>query len=114
MIRSLAFVFLVLMVTGCATVSPNGLYWGKYSSTLYEVKKNPGESSIARHQTELHKIIDVSHRKRLKVPPGLSAELGNIYLKQGKKEKAIIYFNQETATYPESRHFVTTMINNIN
>lgn len=98
---SLRFTLLIaLLLSGCA--APSMYYWGDYSSTLYHSKKTPCDESILKHQQTLEIIIEESKNKNLRLPPGVCAELGYIYLKQNKNQLAIQYFRMEKELYPES------------
>ena len=91
---------LVLFLSGCA---PQRMYyWGDYSNTLYNSKKNPSDKSVLEHQQALEKILEESQKNNLRVPPGVYAELGYIYFRQNKKDLAIKNFNMEKQLYPES------------
>lgn len=102
----------ILFLSGCATmsVSQSGLYWGKYSHTLYELKKNPGEDTRAKHIAEMNDIIQKSNEKNLRVPPGVYAELGMYSLEDGNQGKANDYFNLELGTYPESKAMINQIL----
>ena len=105
-------VSLLVMFTGCAAtkISDSNLYWGDYSKTLYELKKSPSADTKAAHIKELNSIIEKSSELKLRVPPGLSAELGMYLLNQGKKAQATKYFNLELQTYPESKAMVNQIL----
>jgi hypothetical protein len=94
--------FVLVLLSGCATVSPANLYWGNYSNTLYQVKKNPGDETKKAHQIELQSIVEKSKEKNLRVPPGIYAELGMYAKELGDDSAAKQYFNLEQETYPES------------
>ena len=68
-------IILILAIVGCATSNTN-YYWGNYSETLYNLKKDPGDDSLNKHIEELKRIISESKDKELRVPPGIHAELG--------------------------------------
>ena len=93
---------LVVLFTGCATVSPSKLYWGNYSQTLYQVKISPGEASNKAHEIELQSIVQKSKEMNLRVPPGVYAELGVFAVDKGEKSSAKNYFRLEQETYPEA------------
>lgn len=99
------------LLSGCATQShPTGFYWGNYSRTLYEYQKNPNATTLQAHQHSLQDIIDSAGSGRSKVPPGVYAELGKIYLDQGNKDEAVKWFQQEASAFPESAHLMKTLI----
>jgi hypothetical protein len=95
-----SILILAVILFGCA---PQRMYyWGNYSNTLYQSKKNPSEQSILLHQQALEDILEKSQKNNLRVPPGVYAELGYIYFRQNKKDLAIKNFNMERTLYPES------------
>jgi hypothetical protein len=111
--RALLFSFLIVtLFSGCATVSQSNLYWGNYSHTLYEVKKNPGEQSKKAHQHELLSIVEKSKARNLKVPPGIYAELGVYAKESGDSNAANNYFHLEQETYPESSALMKHALDN--
>ena len=100
--RKILLVILTLVINGCATtVSQSGLYWGSYSHTLYNVKKEPGEASNAAHEEELHSIVEKSKEMNLRAPPGIYAELGVYAMERSDSKAANNYFGLEQETYPE-------------
>jgi len=48
-----------------------------------------------------------------RVPPGMYANLGYIYLKGGKSQEAVGSFMKEKNAYPESAHFMDRMIRKV-
>jgi len=100
----------VLALSGCATVTEAGYYWGKYSTTLYEYTKNPSDETVAAHVEELENIIAESRERDLRVPPGVHAELGYIKAKQGDGATAMAHYESEIALYPESRVFLERVV----
>ena len=102
----------LLWLSGCATmnVSQSGLYWGKYSHTLYELKKNPGADTRAKHIAEINDVIAKSNELNLRVPPGIYAEMGMYSMEDGKQGEANEYFNLELGTYPESKAMINQIL----
>lgn len=105
-ITAVLAVALVAALSGCATVTEAGYYWGKYSSTLYDYTKNPSDETLAAHVEELEEIITESAERELRVPPGVHAELGYSRAKQGDESAAMAHYESEMALYPESRLFL--------
>ena len=100
------FYFLILIFyVGCFQ-PPAIFYWGNYSTSLYEYKKNPDEKTLATHKKALLDIIAKSPQKRMQVPPGIYAEYGFMLMKEGKVEEGQEYFNKEISLYPESKVFI--------
>jgi hypothetical protein len=99
----------VLAVSGCA--SNKNLYeWGGYDSVLYNSYKDPTTIVDNMHKLELH--IQKLEQGKQKVPPGLYADLGTMYLQAGDKEKAKANFMKERNTWPESAGLMDALINN--
>ncbi|MEE2730793.1 MAG: DUF4810 domain-containing protein [Pseudomonadota bacterium] len=112
-LKLLACCLVLASLTGCVAPqpSPTGFYWGNYSKYFYEYKKNPNEQTLKMYKLTLEKIIKESDvNPNRKVPPGIYAELGNIYLQQGNKDEALKWFQQEQIHYPESALFMKTMM----
>jgi len=102
---------LTILITGCA---PQPMYyWGNYSDTLYKYKKNATPEMLDAHKTELLSIISKSEQKGLRVPPGVSAELGYILLLQGLNDQAIYYLEKEKSNYLESTQFIDDLLQNL-
>lgn len=109
----LTLLLLTATLTGCvvAQPTPTGFYWGNYSRDLYSYRKDPSPATLARFKTTLEKIIkeaDINSSRR--VPPGVYAELGKIYLEEGDKEKALQLFEQEATHFPESSVLMSSLM----
>ncbi len=95
--------FSCLFLTSCA---PSKLfYWGDYSHTAYNLKKNPDSKHREAHKRELLEIMEKSKKRKLKVPPGVYCEYGYLMYQDGNSDEALKYFELEETTYPESRTF---------
>ena len=99
-------------MVGCAPQTM--YYWGDYSNSLYKYKKDFTPEMLEKHKTELLDIISKSGKKGLRVPPGINAELGYIFMLQGQNDQAIVYLKQEKVTYPESTKFIDDLLRNVN
>ena len=107
--RCLMILPVVALLAGCASSS---LYqWGGYDQALYAGYKDPVKMETMRTQLEQH--IATLESSKQKVAPGLYAELGTLYLQSGASEKAILFYSQERATWPESKGLMTAMIQNL-
>ena len=58
-------------------------------------------------------FIEKSEKKDVRVPPGVHAELGYIFLIEGQKDQAIIHLKKEKLIYPESTKFIDDFTQNI-
>ena len=106
---SLLLILLVpVLLASC--VQQRMYYWGDYSSTLYHSKKVPCEENILKHKQALENIIQKSEEQKLRVPPGVYAELGYIYFRHNETDTAVKYFLLEEQTYPESRIFMERLV----
>lgn len=99
----------VIFGFGCAT-SNDMYYWGDYSDSLYDYKKDPGVESLAEHKEVLENIIEESNERNLRIPPGVCAELGYIYTAQNNTTEAIRLFRMEKQIYPESTILMDRLI----
>ncbi len=105
--KILIFMCLITLV-GC--VPPTLFNWGSYSSTLYSYKKDPTKKNLEEHKKSISHIIVDCERRRLKVPPGVNAELGYYLAKEGKINESKDYFFKEEKLYPESKVFVDKLL----
>lgn len=100
----------LITISGCATVTEAGYYWGDYSSTLYAYTKNPSEETLQVHLDELQRIVEESDERNLKVPPGIHAEIGYIKAKLGENGVAMAHYEAEMKLYPESQVFLSRLV----
>jgi hypothetical protein len=105
----LTFVLFTAILSGCKSTPPMYMY-ENYSESFYNLKKESGHESDAQWQSSLEEIIEKSNAKALRVPPGIYANLGYIHLKSNNFPKAIEFFEQEKAIYPESSRFMENLI----
>lgn len=96
----------VFSISGCATVTEAGYYWGGYSSSLYNYTKEPSDETRSQHLATLEDIVEESRSRNLRVPPGIHAELGYIRGAQGNDEARTVHYEAEIRLYPESRVFL--------
>lgn len=99
-------VFIGLVLTGCVQNTAQGYYWGNYSNTQYAYKKAPGPETLSAHIATLQKIITLSKKYNLRVPPGVNAELAMMLRLQDANANVIVYLNKEVEIYPESAKFI--------
>ena len=110
----LSFATLLVLTAGCSTHNTALYNYGDYSESYYaDVKAHSAES-----QLQLQKSIEVAIKNAKdsqsgRVAPGLYANLGYIYLKEGQNKKAIESFKKEKALYPESAKFMDKMIKKV-
>jgi hypothetical protein len=111
MSRLLILTLASIALTGCAVKQPLLYSWGNYDQMLYESYKDPTRANALR--VELETRISGSEQQRQKIPPGLYAELGTIYLQGGDSNKAIDLYKKESAAWPESRGIMNAMIRSL-
>ncbi len=90
----------VVLLVGCAPTN-NMYYWGNYSVSLYDFKKDEDEKTLQAHRDQLLIIMKESASQNKRVPPGVNAEYGYYLLKEGKEAEGLEYFDKEMALYPE-------------
>ena len=109
--RYLTLMLLALVVTGCATRNAGLYQWGQYENSLYTSYKDPTKVGVLRTKLEEH--IGSAERGNKKIAPGLYAELGTLYLQDGKNELAASMYTKERDTWPESATLMTSMLKSL-
>jgi hypothetical protein len=102
----------VFFLASCKPTRPL-FYWGNYSDAYYKYIKKADDKATERYKTSIVNIIEKSKEWEIKVPPGIYAEYGYLFLQEGNKDEARKYFNLEMETYPESRIFMTKIMSNL-
>ncbi|WP_370650350.1 DUF4810 domain-containing protein [Brevundimonas sp.] len=95
----------VLAVSACAPASR--FEWGTYENTLYAYSKTP-EAKEAYRNSLIAALRNGEASNR--VAPGLNAELGYLYMEEGRTAEAIQYFEAEKRLFPESQRFMDGVI----
>lgn len=101
--------FAIVGLTQCAPTTR--FSWGDYESSLYVYYKSPSERKV--YETALTKAIDRG-RTQNNVAPGMLAELGYLYLEDGDTARATALFQEEMQRFPESRPFLTRILDRSN
>jgi len=112
MIQKISIVSLgliTLLMSGCGGKQPMYEY-GEYSESFYNLKQNGDAEAISKWKTSLEETIELSNSKAVRIPPGINANLGYLYLKVNDADKAISFFEAEKALYPESTVFMEKLI----
>ncbi len=99
---------LSLLLTGCGGLGYN---WGNYDNALNRHYHNPSNRTDLLTRIENH--IDRLEGNAQKVPPGLYAEAGTLYLEQDNSERAAYYYQKEHDAWPESRTLMTSLMTKI-
>jgi lipoprotein len=100
-----------LLLSGCADDSPRQLYYwdGAYTSSVYEYLTQEGDAGA--QIAALEESLQKAYQRAAKVPPGLHAHLGLLYLSQGNGAKFKAYVEKEAQLYPESRDYAMFLLN---
>ncbi len=102
------------LVIGCTSPKKYLYNYGNYSQSYYNLKKYQTDEAGLELQKAMEKTIAESKNSLSKrVPPGMYANLGYLYLKAGKSSEAIESFTKEKTTYPEATHFMDRMIKKV-
>jgi hypothetical protein len=107
MLRFFIVVIASTVMVGCAVQQP--MYsWGNYDQLLYASYKDPAKANELR--VELETQIAAAEQRKQKVPPGLYAELGTLYLQGGDTITAVEFYKKERSAWPESRGVMDALI----
>ena len=100
-----------MLLSGCADDSPRQLYYwdGAYTSSVYEYLTEEGDAGA--QIAALEESLQKAYQRAAKVPPGLHAHLGLLYLSQGNGAKFKAYVEKEAELYPESRDYAMFLLN---
>lgn len=98
--------FALLIVTGCAT--PTMYDWGPYEQALYKSYKD--SSALAEFKASLEAQIASAKSSERKLPPGIYAELGTLYLQEGDTANAIEMYKLERDAWFESKGLMDALI----
>ena len=100
-----------LLLSGCVDDSPRQLYYwdGAYTSSVYEYLTQEGDAGA--QIAALEESLQKAYQRAAKVPPGLHAHLGLLYLSQGNGAKFKAYVEKEAELYPESRDYAMFLLN---
>lgn len=106
----LSILLLSIYLSGCTPPTP--LYnYSNYNDNYYAYKKNMNDESALNLQKTIEEAIQKAGESRSgRVPPGMYANLGYLYLKGGNTKEAIANFEREKSVYPESAHFMNRVI----
>lgn len=109
--RAISKLVLVGMVLGVSACAPTSRFeWGTYENALYAYSKTP-EAKEAYRNSLVSALRNGEASNR--VAPGLNAELGYLYMEEGRTAEAIRYFETEKRLFPESGHFMDGVISRL-
>jgi hypothetical protein len=104
----LAALAATVLLAGCAGRSSRLYDWGAYDDLLYRHYKDASRAAETRASLEAH--IAQAEANKQKVPPGLYAEVGTLYLQANDRAKSIDYYRREQEAWPESAGMMKAMI----
>ena len=100
----------VCLGTGCQKTT---YHWGNYEPVLYSSYAAPGEVSEQEQIALLEEDIAKAAESGKPVPPGLYADLGNLYFKVGDYSAARAALETEKRNFPESQVLIDRMLQQI-
>lgn len=112
MIKTASLLLCCVLLGACASKPPY-MFWGNYSQTLYDYKKEPSPETRARHAEQMEYIIERSESLKIAPPPGVCAELGKLYIDMGQQAKGIAMLNKEVELYPEAQPLMTMVLKQV-
>lgn len=96
-------------MAGCATQKPPLYAWGGYTSAVYSQLQGAPEGP-EKQIASLEEDIEKARSKNARLPPGLQAHLGLLYLTTGKTDQAQHAWQAEKAEFPESTAFMDFLL----
>lgn len=113
-IKVMVAIVVAFIASGCAPKTQPLYNYNDYSESYYAYKKDVSEESALKLQMSIEKAIEeVGESRSGRVPPGMYANLGYLYLKAGSSKEAIASFETEKSIYPESAHFMDRIIKKV-
>ena len=113
-LQYISFIAILLITAGCSSHNTALYNYSNYSESYYaDVKAHNAESQLQLQKSIEEAIENAKDSQSGRVAPGLYANLGYIYLKEGQNKKAIENFKKEKALYPESAKFMDRMIKKV-
>lgn len=106
---SLSLVTVAVLLSACdpGTKKPTlDYHWGAYEGLVYDMYANPGEATPVIQVDMLAAQIEQTRSRGEPVPPGVHAHLGYMHYISGNIDAALIEFDEERVTYPESATFI--------
>ncbi len=96
----------VTAVSGCTPTTM--LYdWSHYDQAQLASYVAHDEAAA---RVALEETITSARQAGHRIPPGACAEFGFLLYKQGQRERAVEYFEQEAQLFPESKPLMTRLI----
>jgi len=93
------------VLAGCAPKGPEPIYyWGDYQQQVYSYYQKDSDPQKQIDALNLH--IEKAKAVNKPVAPGLHAQLGLLYAKNGNTDKAFSQFALEKQLFPESAPYM--------
>lgn len=101
-----------LAMASCTTTKP--LYsWHNSEDAAYQYTKKLTDTELAEAMAQYKLVIEQQKGTRATVPPGANAEYGYMLVKAGQKQEGIALLKAEMQLYPESKTFVSRIVNQL-
>jgi len=98
-----------LVLGGCASKPTNLYYWGDYQKQVYAQLRSDGTGNPEQIMA-LEKTVQQARAENKALPPGFHAQLGMLYLNQGKADQVVQEFETEKTLFPESKSFMDFLL----
>jgi hypothetical protein len=101
-----------MMLTSCSSTKP--LYsWYDSEDAAYQYTKKLTDKDLAEAMAQYKMVIEQQKGSRATVPPGVNAEYGYMLVKAGKKAEGLALLKSEMELYPESKVFISRIVNQL-
>ena len=101
-----------VLAVGCA--STDDLYrWGEYETLLASSAEMAGGADPAAQLQRVAADVAQTEATGGRVPPGVHAQLGFLYAREGDREAARLHLLRERALFPESSVFVDSILSRL-
>jgi hypothetical protein len=95
------------LLAACA--QPPTIYsWDSYQPAVYDYLQ--GSENSTAHIEAMEKNVETARARGAALPPGFHAQLGLLYLQQGKGAQATAQIQAEKAEFPESTTFMDFLL----
>lgn len=98
-----------LLLGACASKPANLYYWGDYQKQVYAQLRSDGTGN-PEQIIALEKTVQEARSANRALPPGFHAQLGMLYLSQGKADQVVQEFETEKTLFPESGPFMDFLL----
>ena len=98
-----------LLLSGCAPTTKWA--WNNYSNNLWDYYAQ--DLSEEDYLAALLGAEEQAHSTGQRLAPGLAAEIGTQYVRMGRVKEGLAYYELEMQTWPESKPFMTALINGL-